>query len=168
MFTLPCVLLFPVMTSPGTRLPRRYTRSSTTTLPSSGMLQTSKQRPHLGNHDCSDRAWCIVERPSLVWFASRLTVLRGDCDDVTHTHTHRRPTPDGYYLLFMIGITNRSNIVDCSGGGSAPLPAHGGMGIIAGTIAMGYSKSLLVRTPFCLSWLLPFILRCFSWCVICG
>lgn len=32
------------------------------------------------------------------------------------SRTHRRPTPDGYYLLFMIGITNRSNIIDCSGG----------------------------------------------------
>jgi len=43
----------------------------------------------------------------------------------------------------MIGLTNRTNIVDCGNGAEPPLPAHGGMGIIAGTIAMGYSKSLL-------------------------
>ena len=102
------------MTSPGTRLPRRYTRSSTTTLPSSGMLQTSKQRPHLGNHDCSDRAWCIVERPSLVWFASRLTVLRGDCDDVTHTHTHTHtPKADTRRLLLAVYDRNHQPLKHC-------------------------------------------------------
>ena len=54
------------------------------------------------------------------------------------------PTADGYYMIFMIGTPNSPDtIADCTHGIDPEiLAARGGMGGKAGTIDMGYSKSL--------------------------
>ena len=51
------------------------------------------------------------------------------------------PTPDGYYLLFMIGVTNASNIVDCTAAVPPPPPGHHGFSANAGQIDMAWSRS---------------------------
>lgn len=57
-----------------------------------------------------------------------------------HNPTIVGPTMDGFYLIFMIGQTNASNVLDCKRH-PLPVPADGLRGP-EGTILMGYSHSL--------------------------
>ena len=48
------------------------------------------------------------------------------------------PTQDGYYVMFMIGATNASNVVDCTTN-PRPVPVTGGNNAAIGTISMAWS-----------------------------
>ena len=53
------------------------------------------------------------------------------------------PTPDGYYLLFMIGKTNATDVFDCTRGVICPTPEdEAGNGAKTGIVAMAWSKSI--------------------------
>lgn len=56
-----------------------------------------------------------------------------------HNPTVVGPTSDGFYLLFMIGVTNKSAVLDCTHGIPSDDPGH--FNTNAGRIDMAWSKS---------------------------